>query len=48
MAECDCILIKVLNQDGGRIKKYVGETNYVPLNQLNENFEENNYLEKVS
>jgi hypothetical protein len=47
MTECDCIFVKVLKQEDGRIKKYVGEKYYVPLILLNENYEENNPLEEV-
>jgi|688.fasta_scaffold1299586_1 hypothetical protein len=48
MTECDCIFVKVLKQEDGRIKKYVGEKYYVPLILLNENYEEKSPLEEVS
>jgi hypothetical protein len=47
MTLCDCIFVKVLKQEEGRIKKYVGEKYYVPIILLNENYEENNSLEEV-
>jgi hypothetical protein len=44
----ECVLEEVLVQPGEKIKKYVGEKHYVPLDRLNENFDEENALKEVN
>jgi hypothetical protein len=36
----ECVLVEVIVQPGDKIKKYVGEKHYVPLDRLNEYYDE--------
>ena len=46
----ECILVEVIDcyKPGDKIKKYVGEKHYVPLERLNEIYDEENPMKEVN